>query len=542
MKPRCLFAGPWVGEFGHELFNWQGLLRSAAREYDRVVVASRRGHGVLYEDFASEYVEFESNAEDCSYAANSAVRPEKCNIPEMFSLPPDCDVILPSRIPRCQPVYARYGHAGAHGGYDIVLHVRQILGKSKSRRNWPLARWEELLPRLREMTASICCIGRSTGAACLDRVADERDVPLGRLADILANSRLVIGTSSGPMHFASLCGCPHVVWTGEPYVAHRYRKAWNPFNTPELTLLMDDAKADDVKDAVRRIVDQHDIALGRAGGGAGMDSPKPPVILADASAASASVPRRYDFSHWPRLPRVSCQCITYGRPHLLNEAVESFLRQDYEGEKELVILNDHPEVLIEESDLPEVRVFNVGRRFHSIGEKRNACCGLCAGEIIFPWDDDDISLPWRISLTLQRMTNLHYLKPDGLWYWANGTISHRKAVAHAMGAWSRGLFDEVGGYPHIQSGQDQAIEALFAKTGRRMVVPCDAGDLFYIYRFPGTGSYHLSASGYGKGLESAEEFVARNVPAGRYAIRPQWREDYVALVPVPVRTKELTNG
>lgn len=47
---------------------------------------------------------------------------------------------------------------------------------------------------------------------------------------------------------------------------------------------------------------------------------------------------RYDFSHWSSLPRVSCQCITYGRTTLLDEAVECFLRQDYPGEKELVSL------------------------------------------------------------------------------------------------------------------------------------------------------------------------------------------------------------
>jgi len=38
--------------------------------------------------------------------------------------------------------------------------------------------------------------------------------------------------------------------------------------------------------------------------------------------------------------KVSCQCITYDRVELLEEAIESFLRQDYKGEKELVILND----------------------------------------------------------------------------------------------------------------------------------------------------------------------------------------------------------
>jgi GT2 family glycosyltransferase len=40
-----------------------------------------------------------------------------------------------------------------------------------------------------------------------------------------------------------------------------------------------------------------------------------------------------------KLP-ISYMCLTYGRPKVLEEAIESFLRQDYKGEKELVVLND----------------------------------------------------------------------------------------------------------------------------------------------------------------------------------------------------------
>ena len=255
-----------------------------------------------------------------------------------------------------------------------------------------------------------------------------------------------------------------------------------------------------------------------------------PTEHASDSNQTASTAGEHSFSHWSTLPKVSCQCITYGRPQLLNEAVESFLRQDYAGQKELIVLNDHPEVVIEEFDHPDIRVFNVAGRFRSIGEKRNACCGLCTGQIIFTWDDDDISLPWRISYSLKQMVNRHYFKPDRLWYLSGGTVSIRKAVAHAMGAWSRELFDEVGGYPHIQSGQDQAIERLFEKTGRRSVVPIPPADLFYIYRFPGTGSYHLSAFGYGKGLEETERYVRRHVAPGRYRITPCWKQDYLSMV------------
>ena len=113
---------------------------------------------------------------------------------------------------------------------------------------------------------------------------------------------------------------------------------------------------------------------------------------------------RYDFSHWKSLPKVSCQCLTYGRTKLLDEAVESFLRQDYEGEKELVILNDYPDLIIE-CDIPDVKVINLPYRMKTLYEKRNACVGLCSGDIIFVWDDDDISLPNRISYSIQEMKN-----------------------------------------------------------------------------------------------------------------------------------------
>ena len=60
-------------------------------------------------------------------------------------------------------------------------------------------------------------------------------------------------------------------------------------------------------------------------------------------------------------PPVSCMCLTYGRPHLLEEAVESFLRQDYRGLKELVVVNDLSDQHLA-FEHPEVRITRVGRR------------------------------------------------------------------------------------------------------------------------------------------------------------------------------------
>ena len=96
---------------------------------------------------------------------------------------------------------------------------------------------------------------------------------------------------------------------------------------------------------------------------------QPPNLKAPSTPSEAKYSRAYDFSHWNTLPKVSCQCITYGRPHLLNEAVEAFLRQDYPGESELVILNDHTEITICNPGIENVTTINVPHRIRSVGEK-----------------------------------------------------------------------------------------------------------------------------------------------------------------------------
>lgn len=220
---------------------------------------------------------------------------------------------------------------------------------------------------------------------------------------------------------------------------------------------------------------------------------------------------RYDFSHWGEtLPKVSCICITYGRPHLIGEAVESFLRQDYAGEKELIILNDHTDILLEMEGHPEIILLNHPERFPSIGLKRNAATRMSSGDVIFPWDDDDISLPWRISVTLEKMKNLSYFKPTNLWWWNGNGVEHKQgAMAHAMGGYSRKLFDLIGGYPDFNSGEDQEFEGLIAARHLHHTDRLLPEEIFYVYRMIGTDTYHLSYHGYGKGLDECCNHVTK---------------------------------
>lgn len=98
-------------------------------------------------------------------------------------------------------------------------------------------------------------------------------------------------------------------------------------------------------------------------------------------------------------PAVSCFCLTYGRPGVLEEAIHSFLQQDYAGPKEMIVLNDYADQILT-FDHPEVQVINVSRRFRTVGEKMNAAAALASHDLLFVWDDDDVYLPHRLSFSV----------------------------------------------------------------------------------------------------------------------------------------------
>jgi len=109
-----------------------------------------------------------------------------------------------------------------------------------------------------------------------------------------------------------------------------------------------------------------------------------------------------------KLPFVSAICPTFGRfpnsSHLLNEAVGSFIWQNYEGPKELVILNDNENQTLT-TNITNIRIINITSKIKTLGEKYNLMLELVRGSIIFPWEDDDISLPNRIKQGVDKLTN-----------------------------------------------------------------------------------------------------------------------------------------
>lgn len=229
--------------------------------------------------------------------------------------------------------------------------------------------------------------------------------------------------------------------------------------------------------------------------------------------------------------KVSCICPTFNRPPehrwLVEEAIESFLRQDYQ-DKELILLNDCPEQELV-CDAPGVVVVNVPRRFRSLGEKCNAAVGLAGGELLAPWDDDDVSLPWRLSRSVELLGGDDYLNPHGYWFFDGGGLHHEHPIgySHNCSIFTRRAFDLVGGYPHRSGGQDVDLDAWFASDPRVACSPAELGpeDWFYVYRW-GVSPVHLSARAPHDAWYAEVGSLA--VRPGRYELHPGWRVDWVA--------------
>jgi len=246
-----MVAGPYIGEFGYELFKWQGYIRSQAKNYDRVIVASRPGHGVLYSDFSDTFISYVSPINPCAGIANAPAGEDFYEVAgKVFSGIPYNRIIVPFKLEKDTPQEdVSYGRKGKYIKYDMVIHARKIKVQAgdmrdsdkvlKESRNWSEANWGLLMhiPFIRKL--KVCCIGHVDAAIHIPGTDDKRGIDLKELADLLANARMIVGPSSGPMHFATLCGCTQVVW-GTANLSERYYTTWNPFGTHVRFISVDD--------------------------------------------------------------------------------------------------------------------------------------------------------------------------------------------------------------------------------------------------------------------------------------------------------------
>lgn len=252
-------------------------------------------------------------------------------------------------------------------------------------------------------------------------------------------------------------------------------------------------------------------------------------------------------------PFISAKCITYGRVSTLEEAIHSFLQQDYPGEKELIIVNDYPlQTLV--YDHPEITIVNLPYTFSTIGDKENFAIEMCKGELIAVWDDDDVALPNHLSNIAK------FWKPDtNMLHWARGVYYNAPNITDIVGLGNSGIvyskkaWEAIGKSPIENAGGDMTLVHRIHELGRQHVVLAAPEDdeVSWFYRWGGIDVYHQSGQGHDvKGKPNAIQrhslFIEQKrakgeIPTGVVELNPHWKYDYIQMLKQFNENKQANN-
>lgn len=236
---------------------------------------------------------------------------------------------------------------------------------------------------------------------------------------------------------------------------------------------------------------------------------------------------------------ISAKTTTYGRVDMLEEALHSFLIQEYNGESEMVIINDYPLQTLHFNH-PRVRIINLKETFPVIGEKENFAIEQCKYDTIYNCDDDDVFLPNHFQNINKYFPGNHLLH----WNRSVAMVSHKIASIRNIGncgiVYDREFVRKIGGYPRNQAGADMDLVVGISNKGGRVarVMPPE-DEVSQIYNW-GNGSYHLS--GQGRDHAGRENIIARHsnhieqlrkqgkIPTGDIYLKPHWNRNYIQML------------
>jgi hypothetical protein len=233
-----LLAGAFLGEFGWHCAVWVPLVRKYSRKFDRTVIVCRESERYLYEDFCDEF-----HYHNVSGLADRwFLDGKKTGVPgKVAEAYPGATLCRP-REKKCKKwprEYFRYGQDSLAGRYKIVFHARAMTKYGQSSWNYPVKKLVEVIKILGIDPCECASVGTVGGAWHVPRTVDLRGEDLRVTCSVLAHSGVCVGSSSGAMHLAHLCGCPIVVITGNKWQKSvggtnksRYYKLWRAWDTP----------------------------------------------------------------------------------------------------------------------------------------------------------------------------------------------------------------------------------------------------------------------------------------------------------------------
>lgn len=246
-----------------------------------------------------------------------------------------------------------------------------------------------------------------------------------------------------------------------------------------------------------------------------------------------------------KLPAITCLCTTFGRAKCLAESLDNFLNQDYEGDLELIILNDcirQTYIVDSQYQKPRRRIhlINSNFRYKNLGEKRHDIVRFSSYDWIMTWGDDDIHLPWECTESMKEVLK-HQADMGiiGRFYAAVGTeLTLKTGTPCGPFLMKKDMYYKLGGFEALNVGEDANLQTRAVRDKNYKVVKM-MGRPAFIYRW-GNGNYHISGLGQDKqGKRSAwdviEEMVNKRIdegkePEGLVVLEPRSTYDWIAAI------------
>jgi hypothetical protein len=238
---RILVAGPYVGEFGHELMDWLPWVRAQIGRYEQVHVITYPGRDYLYagctvhhHDVALENAGYKHGkfppAQLVAMAHEKAAQLGLKNYDVMTAL----NVCTRRHQRHLLPAkYELLGNAPAPESIrDLAFHFRQVKKEGPDQtRNYPLEFCDRVAELCRAQKLNFFCIGHPRYSYCPPGVEDRRSEDLAASVAAIRSARLLAGELSGPMHLAQLAGTAILIWAPGQWRLDNCEH-WNVFKVP----------------------------------------------------------------------------------------------------------------------------------------------------------------------------------------------------------------------------------------------------------------------------------------------------------------------
>jgi hypothetical protein len=236
---QILIVGPYVGEFGHEIMDFQSYVRWFKRRYREVHVITFPGREPLYRGCVVHRHQHDLSTAGYLYGrmSHAEIRAEAQEFARAHQMA-DYDLFSTNHL--CTPWHRRLLFRQEHEvlaplkparpNQRVVFHFRSIqkVGPDQTRNFRPdLA--EEVCRLCRLSGLEVACIGHPQYALSPSGSTDCRTEDLEATVAEIAACRLVVGELSGPLHLAAYAGKPIVIWApGQDRIGNAFRR--NPFN------------------------------------------------------------------------------------------------------------------------------------------------------------------------------------------------------------------------------------------------------------------------------------------------------------------------